>query len=64
MKGRMVIEGNSMQVRGEPEGQLVTDEVSTYLRAAGRSEMKCELSLVHTFWLGVCGVPFKLLYML
>jgi len=53
-----------MQVRGEPEGQLVTDEVSTYLRAAGRSEMKCELSLVHTFWLGVCGVPFKLLYML
>jgi hypothetical protein len=41
MKDRVVIEGNSMQVRGEPEGLSVKDRVGTYLGAAGRSAMKC-----------------------
>jgi hypothetical protein len=45
-----------MQVRGEPVGLSVEDSVATDLRAAGRSEMNREPSLVHISWLGICDV--------
>jgi len=40
----------------------VKDRVATDLRAAERSEMKCEPLLVHISWLGICDVPFNLMY--
>jgi hypothetical protein len=62
MKDRVVTEGNSMQVMGEPGGLWVKDSVVTDLRAAGRTEMKCETLLVHISCLGICDVPFNLMY--
>ena len=52
MKDRVVIEGNSMQVRGEPKSLWVKDRVATDARAARRSEMNCEPSLIHILWFG------------
>jgi len=48
----VVIEDNSMQVRGEPKSLWVKDRVATDARAARRSEMKCEPSLIHILWFG------------
>ena len=46
---------------GEPEGISVNDRVATYLRAVLRSEMKCEMSLVHIPWMDSCNVPQELM---
>jgi len=48
-----------MQVRSEPVGLWVKDRVATDLRAAGRSEIKCETSLVHISWFVYLWCTFR-----
>jgi hypothetical protein len=54
---------NSMQAKIRTGGTL-KDRVTTDLRAAGKREMKFELSAVHIRWLESCDTFHEIMYRL
>ena len=55
------IGGNRLQAK-ERTWEPLIDRVATDLRAAGKSEMKCEMSVAHIRWLESCDAFHKLMY--
>jgi hypothetical protein len=53
MKDRLATEDNGIELKGKREWSLI-ERVTTDLRAGGRTEMKCELTVVHITWFGSC----------